>query len=879
MTGGVRGKLTGMASKGKLGLLLAAVVTLGSCSSTTFNATPTLSSISPTHATAGSAAFQLNVVALNLISTTTVNWNGNPLPTTLNTTTNQLAAQVPASLIATPGSADITVVNPSPGGGSSSGYTFYIDPANNPTPTITSLSPASASVGGAAFSLTITGTGFASGISTVNFNGQPRATTFVSSTQLTASITASDIATAGTDAISVSNSSPGGGNSNSAPFYVDPSGNPVPGIASLNPTSAAAGSAAFSLALTGRGFVSTSVANWNGSPRVTVFASSSQLSAAILATDIATAGVNNVTVTNPAPGGGTSLAQQFTVNNAVPTATSLVPSSTAAGGAAFSITVTGSNFVTNSAVNWNGSGRQTTYVSATQLTAAIAAADIAVGGTATVTVVNPVPGGGTSAGLTFKITGSQAHPALSLNAGGQLVSISAFGAASNGPSGAPKMDGSGRYIAFQSVATNLVQRSGGGRVFVRDTCLGAAACTPQTLIVDVGRDGSPANGPAGRGLAISGDARFVAFSSRATNIIAGASPDAAQIYLRDTCMGPNAAADCAPKTVLISMSLDGAPGTGASEFPSISFDGRYVSFTSISAGLVSGVSGGAAQIYLRDTCMGVSAPAQCVPHTTLVSQDPSGHAGKGASLQSSISADGRYVAFDSDAVNMVSNPMNATSSVLLRDTCQGAAAPDNCVPSTRMLSAPWAGATGDGPSFAPAINADGRYVAFVTRATNLISGFHTKGQQIAVRDTCLGDSAPKGCTPTISMATEGVIGESHSPSINADGSVVSFVADDSAVPSGDVAAIPSTILGYVHATCVGVSSSGNCTPHTMLISISTSGKADLLPDRNARFAVPISENGTILAIFSVAPPSVSSGVIANASGVGDVFLLQFPSAP
>jgi hypothetical protein len=65
----------------------------------------------------------------------------------------------------------------------------------------------------------------------------------------------------------------------------------------------------------------------------------------------------------------------------------------------------------------------------------------------------------------------------------------------------------------------------------------------------------------------------------------------------------------------------------------------------------------------------------------------------------------------------------------------------------------------------------------------------------------------------------------------------------------------------------------------MLISISTSGKADLLPDRNSRFAMPISENGAILAIFSVAPPSVTSGVIANASGAGDVFLLQFPSAP
>jgi len=870
--------LTGVSSKVKIGLLLAAIVTIAGCSSTTFNATPTLSSISPSHITAGSPAFQLNVVALNLISTTTVDWNGTPLATTLNTTTNQLAAQVPASLVAIPGSADITVVNPAPGGGSSAGTTFFIDPANNPAPTITSLSPTSASAAGAAFSLTVTGTGFASGVSTVNWNGQARATTYVSSTQLTAAITASDIAAAGTDSVSVSNSAPGGGNSNSVPFFVDPSGNPTPGISSLNPATASVGGAAFTLSLTGRGFVSTSVVNWNGAPRATTFTSSGQLSAAILASDIVTAGVDNVTVTNPTPGGGTSLAQQFTVNNSVPTITSLAPSSTAAGGAAFSLAVTGSNFVANSAVNWNGSGRQTTFVSSTQLTAAITAADIAVGGSASVTVVNPSPGGGASGSLTFKITGSQARPALNLNAAAQLVSVNAFGGTSNGPSGAPKMDGSGRFIAFQSAATNLVRNGGGGRVFVRDTCLGAASCTPQTLMIDAGRDGSPANGPAGRGLAISGDARFVAFSSRATNLTAGASPDATQIYLRDTCMGPDVPPDCAPKTTLISISLAGESGSGASEFPSISFDGRYISFTSVSAGLVPGVAGGA-QIYLRDTCMGVTAPPQCVPHTTLVSQDMSGHAGKGASLQSSISADGRYVAFDSDAVNMSPNPMNATSSVFLRDTCQGSAASANCIPSTRMLSAPWAGATGDGPSFDPVINADGRYVAFVTRATNLIPGLHSTGQQIAIRDTCLGDSAPKGCTPSISMATEGVIGESHSPAINADGSLVSFVADDSAAASADSSAISPTILSYVHATCVGASTSTSCTPHTMLISISTTGKSDLLPDRNARFAVPISENGTILAIFTVAPPSVASGVIANASGVGDVFVLQFPSEP
>jgi trimeric autotransporter adhesin len=863
-------------SKVSCGLLIAAALVVTGCSSgPTFNATPSLSSISPAHAIAGGPAFQLNAVALNIVTGTTVDWNGNPLTTSLNTTTGQLEAQVPAGLIVSPGSADITIVSPTPGGGPSNGYTFFIDPVSNPVPTVTSLIPPSTSAGGAAFTLTVNGTGFVAGVSTAVWNGQQRTTTFVSASQLTASITATDVASAGTDSVTVVNPSPGGGSSNSIAFFVDPAGNPIPGISSLNPTSAAAGSAAMSLMLTGRGFVSGSQVNWNGSARVTTFTSSSQIAAAILATDLVTAGVFNVTVTNPAPGGGTSLVQQFTVNNPSPTISSLSPTSAAAGGAAFTLTVNGTNFVTNSAVNWNGSGRDTTFVTSSQLMAAITTADIAVGGTASVTVVNPSPGGGTSTATTFKITGSQTHPALSLNAAAQLISVSAIGGAANGPSGAPKMDGSGRFVAFQSAASNLV-RNGGGYIFFRDTCAGTSKCTPQTISIDTGRDGSAANGPAGRGLAISGDGRFVAFSSRATNLVVGEASESMQIYLRDTCMGPDAAAGCVPKTILLSVASSGGPGAGASEFPSISFDGRFVSFTSIAPNLLPGTVGGSAQIYVRDTCMGVSAApqSQCTPRTVLVSQDAAGHPGKSASVQSAISGDGRYVAFDSDAANIIVGPVNGSSSVLLRDTCLGSSAPENCVASTRLLSAPWSGATGDGPSFTPAINSDGRYVAFVTRATNLIPGTRTTGQQVAVRDTCAGDSAPKNCASSTSIVSANISGEIHSPSISADGGFVSFVADDATA-----AASSAATRSYVHVTCVGASTSDGCSPHTTLVSISTSGKGALLPDHNVRFAIPMSEDGTRVAIFSVAPPSVLSGAPATTSGVGDVFLLQFSEAP
>src|SRR6202035_1373733 len=163
-------------------------------------------------------------------------------------------------------------------------------------------------------------------------------------------------------------------------------------LASIAPTSAAAGGAAFTLTLTGTGFVAGATVNFGSNPITPSSVTSTQIVATIPAADIATAGTANVTVTNPA-GGGTSNAQTFTINNPAPTETSLSPTSATAGGAAFTLTVNGTGFVSTSAVKFNGAVKTTTFVSATKLTAAITAADIATAGTASVTVTNPAPGG------------------------------------------------------------------------------------------------------------------------------------------------------------------------------------------------------------------------------------------------------------------------------------------------------------------------------------------------------------------------------------------------------------------------------------------------------------------------------------------------------
>jgi hypothetical protein len=370
----------------------------GQCFGTCLLPAPILASLSETSALEGSGGFTLTVNGSNFVNenaSSVVDWNGSPLTTTW-ISTNQMTAAVPAANIATAGVFQVTVFTPAPGGGTSSAILFTV---NNPVPTLTSLSSTSTTAPGAAFTLTLTGANFVQS-SSVQWNGNSLATTYVNATQLTAAVPASDLAVAGTASVAVFNPTPGGGTSTAQTFTID---NPVPGLTSILPTSAIAGSGAFTLTVNGSNFVSGSVVKWNASSLATTYVSATELTAQVPAADIATAGTASVTVFNATPGGGTTTAQTFTVDNPVPTLTSLSSTSTTAPGAAFTLTLTGTNFVQSSSVQWNGNSLATTYVSATQLKAAVAASDISVAGTASVTVFNPTPGGGTSAAQTFTI--------------------------------------------------------------------------------------------------------------------------------------------------------------------------------------------------------------------------------------------------------------------------------------------------------------------------------------------------------------------------------------------------------------------------------------------------------------------------------------------
>ena len=280
----------------------------------------------------------------------------------------------------------------------------------NPAPVLTSISPTSVTAGGTSVvMLTANGSNFISS-SVVQWNGTAISTAFVSSSQLTATVPTGDLTASGTANVTVMTPTPGGGTSSPQTFTVNA---PPPAITSLNPSSAIVGSGAFTLTVTGNGFIANSVVKWNNAALTTVFFSATTLSAQVPASDIASGTSANVTVFNPGPptGGLTSGMVAFTINttNPAPTLSSISPMSVAAGYGAFTLTVNGSNFVSGSVVQWTvGSTTSTlpsTVYTDTLITASVPASDVTTAGSATVTVKNPPPptGGQTSSPATFTI--------------------------------------------------------------------------------------------------------------------------------------------------------------------------------------------------------------------------------------------------------------------------------------------------------------------------------------------------------------------------------------------------------------------------------------------------------------------------------------------
>ncbi|MBA3470745.1 MAG: beta-propeller fold lactonase family protein [Herpetosiphonaceae bacterium] len=185
------------------------------------NPVPAITQLLPASAAAGGAGFALTVNGTNFITTSKVRWNGTERPTTFVSATT-LQATISAQDLAVAAEAGVSVFTPLPGGGVSNAATFSIlGPGENPAPVMTSITPSSAwtTLGSAlpSFTMDVYGLNFLAD-STVQWGGSNRATTFVSSSHLKATITAADLATSAIVAVTVDNPAPGGGTSNSKTF-------------------------------------------------------------------------------------------------------------------------------------------------------------------------------------------------------------------------------------------------------------------------------------------------------------------------------------------------------------------------------------------------------------------------------------------------------------------------------------------------------------------------------------------------------------------------------------------------------------------------------------------------------------------------------------
>jgi hypothetical protein len=505
----------------------------------------------------------------------------------------------------------------------------------------------------------------------------------------------------------------------------------VPVILSLSPASAIAGGSSFTLTVGGADFVTGSVVLWNGADRPTTYGSSTQLSAVIAAADIAGAGTAQVTVRTPSPGGGTSAAQGFAINHPQAMVVGLNPAAATAGGSAFTLTVTGTGFVSASTVTWNGADRATTFVSATQLTASIPAADIAAAGTAQIAVRNPAPGGGLSAAVAF--TFSAPPPILSsleptsVAAGFSQLVLTLRGVSFIAGAVA-RWDEEPLATTFRS-ATELAAEVPAARLqTLRDVPVtvtnpqpggGESAALPLrvggVLRISVTNDGTDVDGGSDIS-ALSADGRYVAFASKASHLVPGDTNDAFDVFRRDTCFG--AGSGCVPSAVRVSLTSTGQQSAGGTAFfPKVSLGGRYVSFVSTASDYVPDDVNTVDDLFLRDTCLG-AAPG-CTPSTTALSLSSAGEL-VGGLWSPALSDDARYGVFTSSEWRYVAGDTNGTFDVFLRDTCIGA--PAGCLPTTRRLSVAFGGGEGNGLSISPAISADGRFVGFSSGASNLVPG-------------------------------------------------------------------------------------------------------------------------------------------------------------
>ena len=420
--------------------------------------------------------------------------------------------------------------------------------------------------------------------------------------------------------------------------------------------------------------------------------------------------------------------------------------------------------------------------------------------------------------LVFVPTAAQSNPTT------ERVSISSTGTEGDNNSYTSALSANGRFVAFQSYASNLVLNDSNnfGDVFVRDRQTGT---TERVSISSADLQSNNASYSA----ALSADGRFVAFTSDASNLVPGDNNNVSDVFVHDRQTGT---------TERVSISSADLQSNSSSSFPVLSADGHFVAFQSYASNLVSGDNNGQGDIFVRDRQTGTT------ERISLSSADLESNNG---SNYPALSADGRFVAFQSDASNLVSGDSNGQSDVFVRDRQTG---------TTERVSLSSTGVQGNSYSYSfdLALSGDGRFVAFQSDASNLVSGDSNNTGDIFVRDR------QTGTTERVSVNSAGLQsnGFSAAPTISSDGFSVAFISYASNLVSGDTNGQGDS---FIHDRQNGI---------TERVSLSSTG---VQGNSNSGGNLPaLSANGLLVAFTSDA----SNLVPGDSNGFSDIFVRNRP---
>jgi Tol biopolymer transport system component len=392
----------------------------------------------------------------------------------------------------------------------------------------------------------------------------------------------------------------------------------------------------------------------------------------------------------------------------------------------------------------------------------------------------------------------------------------------------PSISADGRYAAFASMADNLVDgdKAGWIDIFVRDQM------TRTTQRINVSVSNGEADG-ASFAPQISGDGRYVAYESYATNLVPGDTNGMSDLFVYDRVTGD---------TRRISSTPTGGPATGDSADASISNDGRYVAYDSTAPDLVPGDTNDHGDVFLWDRATNRTSRISIGP----AKNGSTGQGNAGSGLPS-ISADGMRVAFVSAASNLTPADTNGRNDIYLRDIRTG---------TTTLVGLGSDGRPGVMGSDAPALSAEGNHVAFHT-ASRLSPQDHDRGVDVYVRD--LGAGTTSLVSSPVTPPRTGPIqrGISYNPSISGDGRYVAFTSFANDLVAGDLDLFQEVFLRDMltgAVTRAAVNLNGN-------------------PGSAASFGSVLSPSGTYLAFASAAANLVAD----DTNETVDAFVRAIPS--